>query len=162
MPRGAVLLALSIAGCGTVAATPAEVTTLRECRWPASLNPSSVPDGSVALWGVDRTEVACGDSVLDGGSWEVWGLSDSSTSISVNGGPPFKAPCLMGCEPDQYAISQCDPLNYLGTCPPRDASVVPPSLPSGCGNPTPAFTAGELKWGDTAYGRPVVTCCPCE
>lgn len=135
---------------------------LPACHWPASLDPANVPDGSLALWGVSRTYVACGDSVLDGGAWEVFGGSDSSTSVSV-GGPPSTFPeCLMACEPDQYAVSQCDGSNFLGNCPPPDASVVYPSLPSGCGKPTSTFTKEEQKWGNTSEGPTAVTCCPCE
>jgi hypothetical protein len=110
---------------------------------------------------VGRTELACGDSVLDGGTWGVLGLSDSATSIAINGVTANVAECLMACEPDQYAVSECDPADFGALCFPVDAAVVWPPLPSGCGQLLPLFTKVE-QTSDTSEGYPIVHCCPCE
>jgi hypothetical protein len=189
MSRVAAVLALAVMSCGGAAETVApsadaavrdataaspsfdaraadsrasqDAGPLPACHWPANLNPSSVPDGSIAVWGVGRAVIGCGDSVLDGGAWQIMGLSDSATSSGIYGVTGDAGPCVMGCKPDQYAISECDPADYGGLCFAVDAAVVGPSLPSGCGQPSPLFTKIEHT-SDTSEGYPVFHCCPCE
>jgi len=190
MTRGPLLLAISVANCGGVAesaalkpdaaivrdattpkhdsvvadaATPktdagivVEAGPLPACHWPSNLN-AQVPDGDVLGWYVGRALLACGPADVDGGPLGALGLSDSGTSLGMNATINGDTYCLMGCEPSQYALSLP---NWFGL-PPRDADVVRPVLPPGCGGTRPAFTT---IWEHVGSAEPVPTfyCCPCE
>jgi hypothetical protein len=135
----------------------AAAAPLPPCSWPASLK-AQVPDGAIRGWAVARAELACGRSVLDGGPWGAIGLSDSGTSLGVNAIITGDTLCLMGCEPNQYAVAEG---NWWGVPPPDAAAIIRPVLPASCGGTRSVFTKVEESVA-TAEPLPTVYCCPCE
>jgi hypothetical protein len=71
------------------------------------------------------------------------------------------ATCVMGCEPNQYAVLTVDP--YADDGPPvgRDAALVSPNLPPGCTSALGPFD-DLLRRMESTELPPTVLCCPCE
>jgi subtilisin family serine protease len=129
--------------------------TLPECHWPASLDPGA-PDGDTVGWYVNRTTLACGGYVTGSGTSEACG-SDSGTTCGLPGADPPPQPCMMGCEPNQYAVST---IKWFGTGP-GTGTVIRPVLPAGCGATLTAFSEALNSIG-YAEPLPTISCCPCE
>jgi hypothetical protein len=129
---------------------------LAACHWPASLTPP-IPDGSYAEWSVSRTVLSCGAGVTGGGPGAEFCGSDNGVVCSGGGvGGIQYSPCVLGCAPDQYAVTSAiaaDP----GPNFPQDAAVLGSPLPSGC----VGTLAGFVLQASSA-GPPSIACCPCE
>ena len=90
-----------------------------------------------------------------------FGGSDSGTSLddpnaTLNG----DTACIMGCKPDQYAVTSFEPF-FVEPMTAADADILHPSLPAGCTGTLPAVTYIISHTG-FAEGPPEVSCCPCE
>ena len=146
MTRELAFVALLLVGCSSQADSGtrglpdgALVFTgqLPACNVPASLNKAG------------RTFLACADCFEQTGSMCSIGIGDTATDCQSCG------PCVMACEPDQYAV-----VSQSGS-PPWDAGNVRQTLPPGCGGDLPAMQ-NFLDHHYTTGGIWTITCCPCH
>ena len=116
---------------------------LPNCSYPApALEPSAVPDGSVAGWKVYRTFLVCGACVETPGDECCYGGGDYGDTCK-------SPPCALGCAPGQYAV-----VTFQDSFIDADVS---PSFPVDCTGTTRLVSKLLMSFDEA----PQVGCCPC-